>query len=455
MISDYIGRTLAGIQQKVGSSLAGPLEEYLTPDRFAVAWEECGHRFRYSALSPWVTFWAFLGQTIGADQCCRKALARINAHRFSNGLPLLANDTSSYCKARKRLPERLFEVLFRNTGAELYRRPMTSDHWKNRNVKLVDGSSSSMPDTEFNQEAYTQPKHQKPGCGFPVIAYVAVFCLATGAVLDIAFGTWNLHDLNLFCLLRDAFSSGDICLADRGFCTYAEIALLRKREVDIVMRLHQRRKTDFRLGRIVGLKDHIVSWSKPSIPSRYLSPEEFKLLPESMLMRELKYNVAINGFRTHSVVIATTLLDAILYSKEEVAELYFHRWDVELDFAHLKTTMQMDILRTKTPEMVRKEIYAHLIAYNIIRHIIYDAAQEHHLSTRRLSLKGTIQQIEASREMQCQNGSANGILLTLIAEDVVPYRPGRLEPRVRKRRPKNYRLMMKPRSVLKAKLMAA
>ena len=257
-------------------------------------------------------------------------------------------------------------------------------------MKVVDGSSSSMPDTPANQAAYPQPDQQRPGCGFPVVAFVAVFCLATGALLDLAFGVWFLHDLSLFYFVRKSLAWGDILLADRAFCSYAEMALLGQRGVDSLMRLHQRRRTDFRRGRILGLEDHLVRWPKPAQRSQGLRPQDYRRLPETLAVRELRYRVAVRGFRTQEITLATTLLDAETYLPEALAELYFLRWDVELDFRHIKTTMQMDVLRCKTPEMVRKEIWTHLLAYNLIRTVMWQAARGGSTRARRLSFKGTI-----------------------------------------------------------------
>jgi IS4 transposase len=338
---------------------------------------------------------------------------------------------------------------------ELTAKAGSADFWFARRVKVVDGSSASMPDTPANQAEYPQPSGQKPGCGFPVVAFVAVFCLATGALLALSMGKWFLHDLSLFYFVRDAFAFGDILLADRGFCSYAELALLKQRGVDSVLRLHQRRRPDFRRGRILGLEDHVVTWTKPERRSRGLREEDYRRLPDSLKVREVRYQVAVKGFRTREVTLATTLLDAENYFPEALAELHFLRWDVELDFRHLKTTMQMDVLRCKTPSMVRKEIWTHLLAYNLIRSVMWEAARRGSARARQLSVKGSLQHVLSFREARaCADPSATlgELLLKLVGQQVVPYRPDRIEPRVRKRRPKNYPLMTRPRSELTATL---
>lgn len=263
------------------------------------------------------------------------------------------------------------------------------------------------------------------------------------------------HDLRLFHFVRKAFVLGDIMLGDRAFGSYAELALLQRKGVDTVVRSHQARGVDFRRGRILGGMDHCVAWTKPPKCPKGLRREDYRLLPETMQVRELQYSVQIKGFRTKAVTLATTLLDSEKYSAQALAELYFARWDVELNFQHIKTTMKMDILRGQTPAMVRKEILTYMLAYNLVRSVMWDAAATDATPVRRLSFKGTIQYVMSLREVSRQPGppgQALGWLLQFTATQKVPYRPWRIEPRVRKRRPKKPPLMMKPRSQLKAEL---
>jgi len=404
-----------------------------------------------------VTLWAFLGQVLDPDASCNRALARIQAHRARLGLRAMSADTGGYCKARQRLPEQLLSTLCLDSGAALADRPRPEEFWFGRRVKVVDGSSASMPDTPANRAAWAQPSGQRPGCGLPVVAFVGVFCLATGALLALATGQWFDHDLSLFSFVRDAFVRGDIFLADRAFCSYAEVALLRRRGVDSVVRLHQRRRTDFRRGRILGLQDHVVSWDKPTRCPRGLRESDYRQLPDALSVREIRYRVDVAGFRTRRITLATTLLDAETYVPEALGELYFLRWDVEVDFRHIKTTMQMEHLRCKTPAMIRKEIWAHLLAYNLIRTMMWRAARIGPGRARRVSFQGTIQHVLSFRELGPpgrDRTEEQDVLLRLVAHQIVPYRPHRIEPRVRKRRPKNYRLMTRPRSELQAMLRA-
>jgi hypothetical protein len=352
------------------------------------------------------------------------------------------------------LPKRLFEKLFQITGQTLTEQASEKELWHGRHVKVVDGSTCSMPDTASNQKAFGQPPGQKPGCGFPTMAFVGVFCLATGAAIKCALGGWALHDLSLFCLVRTAFETGDILLADRGFCCYVEMALMQMRGVDTVARMHQRRISDFRRGRILGIQDHIVTWNKPQNSPRRISKKDFCSIPDTIDIREIRYRLDIKGFRPHMITLATTLLDSKVYPPEDLADLYFQRWAVELDFRHIKITMQMDVLRCKTAEMIRKEFWCHLLAYNLIRHLMWDARQSKRDCHDRSSFKGTIQYLISFRPFYSvttpfQRDIILSKLFSLILAQQVPYRPNRFEPRVKKRRPKTYSLMSKPRNELK------
>ena len=418
-------------------------------------WRRSDTVFVKRLFPPWVTLWAFLGQVLDPDHSCNRALATIQSHRAGLGLPPLSCDTGAYCKARQRLPEAILSGLCQRVGERLAGSAPPGQLWLGRRVKVVDGSSASMPDTLANQAAYPQPDSQAPGCGFPLMAFVAVFCLATGAMLRLALGPWWLHDLSLFYFVREALSLGDIFLADRGFCSYAEMALLKLRGVDSVLRMHQARKTDFRRGRVIGLGDHIVTWHKPENRSRGLRQEDYDRLPATLTVRELRYRVQTPGFRSREVTLATTLLDAQTYPAEALAELYFLRWDVEVDFRHIKITLQMDVLRGLGPAMVRKELYAHMLAYNLIRSEMWKAARGDRQRMHQLSFKGAVQYLRPTRSGGSSHTSTAQYarsLLGLVAQQIVPLRPDRIEPRVRKRRPKSYPLMTKPRAQLKAAL---
>ena len=393
-------------------------------------------------------------QALYPDPSCRATLAWLQTARASEGLPLLSQDTSGYCKARQHLPAGLLPRLAKRVAKALAGRVKPERLWCGRRVLAADGSSFSMPDTVRNQARFPQPCRQKEGCGFPVGVFVAVVCLATGAVVDAFVGGGKMHDLAMFYYVRSCFVAGDIFLADRGFSAYSEMALFLANGVDSMVRLHQRRLTDFRRGRVLGIGDHIVSWPRPKRCPKGLRPEDFERLPPSLLVREIRYQVADKGFRTRQVVLATTLLDAKTYPAEALSELYFQRWEIEVDFRHLKITMQMDVLRGHSPDVVEKEFWAHVLAYNLLRNLMWDAGERYDKIPTKLSLKGTIQHLLPHWPPFRRKQSAEEFedLLALIAVEWLPIRPGRVEPRVRKRRPKQYTLMSIPRRKLREML---
>jgi hypothetical protein len=324
-----------------------------------------------------------------------------------------------------------------------------------------------MADTQHNQAEYPQPESQAQGCGFPMANIVALFCLKTGALIEAAIGALATHEINLFRSLYECLQPGDVALGDRLYGTYADICLLKARGVDSVFRMHWRRKTDFRRGKILGFYDHIVEWTKPYACSQGLDPVLFSQLPEDIMVREVRFRVEVKGFRTFEITLVTTLLDAELYPKEALAELYFQRWEVEIDLRHLKTTMQMEHLSCKTPEMVRKEFYMHLLAYNLIRSIMYQASVESCPERSpgdsgeplRISFQASIQHLHnfsyalayADAEiLDCLYRT----LLYLVSKERLLIRPGRVEPRLKKRRPKDYKYLQKPRRQLRMELTA-
>jgi len=378
-------------------------------------------------------------------------LAWLQTARTAVGLEALASDTSGYCRARQRLPAKLMPQLGRRVAGELSNRADAEKLWGGRRVLAADGSAFSMPDTEKNQAKYPQPSSQQKGCGFPVAGFVALICLATGALLDAALGTQSTHDLVLFFHLRSRFRPGDIFLGDRGFASYAEMALFQAQGVDSVVRLHQSRRTDFRRGKVLGTCDHIVTWRRPKCAAKGLRAEDFARLPETLQVRELRYRVSVKGFRTSEVVLSTTLLDAVQYPAKALEALYFRRWQIEVDFRHLKTTMQLDVCRGKSPDVVEKEFWAHVLAYNLVRSVMWDSGEAWNGDALALSLKGAIQHLLSRWILYWYERTVDDHrrLLFFVHSEPIPFRPGRTEPRVRKRRPKAYSLMTKPRHILK------
>jgi hypothetical protein len=413
--------------------------------------------------SPLVTLWVFLGQVLSADHSCRAAVARLIAHRLSRGQRPCSAETGAYCQARKRLPEKFFSDVARHTGSALETNVDSRWLWKQRRVYVFDGSTVTMPDTQENQRAYPQPKVQQPGLGFPLARIGALFSLASGAVLDLGICRYAGKGQSESGMLRamwSIFRPGDVLLADRLMCAWTEMVVLKQRGVDCVCRFTSHRKADFRRGKRLGPGDHIVIWRKPTKP-RTVDREMYDTLPESLTIREVRVRVAQPGFRTETLIVATTLLDADEFTNYDLAQLYRARWNAELDLRSLKQTLQMDALRCKTPELVRKEIWTHILAYNLVRTIIAQAAVKYGIEPRTISFKGAIQTLEAFQPViaiQCRRNAAFRTqlyqqLLDAIAVHRVADRPDRYEPRQRKRRNKKYDLLMKPRHEVKRRIL--
>jgi hypothetical protein len=430
-----------------------PFAEVLSTTQVEAVLSECQVRFRERIFSPLITVSTFLSQVLDPEHCMRQAVARLIAYRAAAGLPSCSPDTRAYSKARQRLPEAVWAQLTRRTGRDIMLDAPAHWCWYGRNVLVVDGSTLSMPDTPANQLDYPQPASQKPGLGFPVVRIVALFSLAVGTVLDVAMGPYKgkqTGETALFRTLHHHLADGDVLLADRYFCGYFHIALVQERGADVVIRMHQLRHLDFRRGRQLGAGDHIVQWRKPTQRPDWMDEATYARLPETLTMRELRIRVPGKKGRSRTIVVATTLLDADEYPKHAIAALYRQRWHAELDLRSLKTFLQMDVLRCQTPAMVRKEIWVHLLAYNLIRKVMAQAAQEHDLSPRRISFKGTLQTLNAfsDRLRTCAAKDLEPmcrLLLAAVAQHRVGNRPDRVEPRAKKRRAKPYRLLNKPR----------
>ena len=452
-------RQVGQIRQQFTLDAALPFADILPADQVQQAVHAEQVCFRERLFSPAVTLWMFLSQVLDACHCCRQAVARFLAWRLGQGLAPCSADTSAYCKARGRLPEAVLARLVRQTGQRTHDDMPTDWRWTGRPVKVVDGTTVSMPDTLANQQAFPQSRAQKAGVGFPLARMVVLFSLAVGTALDAAFGPYRgkqTGESALFRQLHDRLQAGDILLADRYFCSFWELALVRERGGDVVTRLHQLRKADFRRGRRLGCCDHVVNWAKPARPE-WMTPEEYARLPECLAVRELRVWVTRPGYRTRVLTVATTLLDADAFSKQDVALLYRVRWFAELDLRALKATLQMGILRGKTPSMVRKEIWAHLLAYNLIRGLMAQAALEAGLLPWQLSFAGAVQTVVAFAPLAWLAGpeeweSLGAALRAAMREHRVNDRPGRVEPRRQKRRPQHYPLLTEPRDQARNRL---
>jgi len=412
--------------------------------------------------SPLVTLWVFLGQVLSQDHSCRAAVARLVAHRVSRGQRPCSAETGAYCQARKRLPEQFFANVTRQTGRALDASAQSDWLWKQRRVYLFDGTTVSMPDTPENQAVYPQHDSQKPGLGFPLARIAAIFSLSCGAIIDLGICRYagkGQGELSVFRTLWGFFRPGDVVLTDRLMCTWRELLTLQQRGVDSVSQLQAMRKADFRKGKRLGKEDHIVRWKRPLI--RSLSWQAQKVLPEYLTVRECRIHIEQAGFRSKSIVVVTTLLDAEQFTKEDLASLYRSRWNAELDLRSVKQTLQMDILRCKTPELVRKEIWTHILTYNLIRTIMAQAATRHGIQPRTISFKASLQFLEEFQRLidyQEHRGRTHRMmlyqqLLDSIASQRVADRPDRFEPRLLKRRPKHFAFLRKPRHVIKSEML--
>ena len=369
-----------------------PFSELLDAREIDVVLDELGVAFRERVYTPDVVVRMFLFQALSDDGSCRNAVSKLIAERLAQRRAPCSPNTGSYCAARARLPEELLRRLARRIGQRLASEAHDGWLWKGRTVKVVDGTVVSMPDTPENQAAFPQHTTQRPGLGFPLARVVVVFSLAVGTVLDMAIGSYQgklSGENTLFrSLWEGALEAGDVLTGDRYYCSYVDIALLAARQVDIVFRKHQLRPVDFRRGRRLGKHDHLVTWHKPQQRPQWMDAEAFARLPAELTLREVRVLVAEKGLRVRQLVIVTTLLSPEQFSKEEIAQLYRQRWHAELDLRSIKSTLKMDVLRTETPAMVRKEAWTHLLAYNLIRLKMAQAAACAGLVPRETSFKG-------------------------------------------------------------------
>jgi len=418
---------------------------------------ESGVLSRRRFFSKENTFWAFFSQVLDADGGCREVVRKLQAFAAMKSKALPSSSTAAYCQARKRVDLPSLAAILQYTSERLQETPDT-ERLNGRRVIVVDGTGVSMPDTEENQQVWPQQSNQKPGCGFPQAAICACFSLQTGGLLSYEVGNKKSHELPMLRKQWGTFKPGDIFLGDKGFCSYYDLSSFKDRGVDSVITLARRHPvTEAESVKVLGEDDLLTQWKKPvrSKASSY-SQTDWESLPEMLLLRQIKVTVNQPGFRVNTFHIITTLLDAEEYPASELADLYLQRWDVELFFRDIKTTMGMDILRCKTPEMVRKEILMHLIAYNCIRCLMVEAAKKKGVSAHRISFKGSVQalrqwepHLNQSKITRQERDRLIGLLYESIAGNIVPERPGRREPRAVKRRPKPYQLLTAPRHEMK------
>ena len=440
-----------------------PFAEVLTADDIEQAFDDADVSFGQTARSYWtpaLTLWTFLSQVLHGIKSCRAAVARAFV-AMALTRPPAALDTGNYCRARAKLPTALLQQLTLQVGDALEEAALSAWLWHRKNVLLVDGFTTTLPDTPENQKAYPQPQTQKPGLGFPLLRAVVLLSLATAAVRGLAVGPYQGKESGETALLRtllEQLRAGTILVADRFYCSYFMVALLRDRGVEVVVRLHQKRSYDFRRGRRLGRDDHVVLWHRPEQPE-WMSDETYAIMPEVLQVREIRKRVSTPGCRVRELIVATTLLDATAYSQEDITDLYHQRWHVELDIRAIKTTLQMDELRCLTPEMVEKEIWVHLLGYNLIRKVAAQAALLRGVCPREISLAASQQVVLGSWSRLTEATAVErwrlGVeLLRVLGKEQVGKRPDRCEPRAVKRRPKKQKLLMKPRRQARAELLA-
>jgi putative transposase len=415
-----------------------------------------------AVFTPAVTLWAFLLQVVSGRKCCVAAVARVAVLLAVLERPVPAMHTGAYCKARAKLPLGLLQRATRELAVAVEDAAPDAWRWRCRRVLLVDGSTIQLPDTPANQSAYPQSRRQQPGLGFPQMRLVVLLTFATAVLLDAAAGPCRGKETGetaLFRHLSGHLRAGDVVVADRAYCSYWAMAELQERGVDVAVRLHQRRNSDFRQGRRLGSGDRLVVWSKPDERPEWLEAEEYARMPATLAVRLVRVRVEQAGYRSQEIVVATTLRDPAQYSRQEIGDLYHRRWHVELDLRSIKQTMQMDELVCKTPAMAEKELWAHLQGYNLVRRMLAASAQATGRSPRQLSLAGALQTLEAFRGELQRAAPGSGSVAALVAallramgSQVVGDRPGRVEPRRVKRRQQKYPLLRQAREQARAEL---
>jgi hypothetical protein len=441
---------LAKIRRKSISQLAKCFTDFV-PSQILQP-HQSGEQSRRRLFSKENTFWGFFSQILNADSGCSEVVRKFHAFAASQSISLPSTSTSAYCQARQKLEETDLENILLHTSKQLLQREI-NHVLENRRVVVVDGTGISMPDTAENQQIWPQNRQQKPGCGFPQAFICACFNLQTGALLSYELGNKKSSELLMLRKQWGTFNSGDIFLGDKGFCSYYDVSKLADKGVDSVFTLAKRKLVSTQdADQILGEDDLLIHWPKPKWSKQLsYSKDEWLALPEKLVLRQIKVIVKEPGFRTRSFHIITTLIDTKNYNAEAIADLYFQRWDIELFFRDIKTTMGMDILRCKSPSMIRKELLMYFIVYNCLRLLMLKAADKANVPVRGISFKASVQALRQWEPLLKSELSTQeyyrllSLLCDSIAASVVNIRPGRREPRCRKRRPKNYQLMTKPR----------
>jgi Transposase DDE domain len=460
-MSQTTRQTVSGKRDSRDAAQGLPFHEILSAPMVERALAAEGVQYNQSIFTPFLTLCTVLSQVLDPDHSCRAAVARVIVYLAVNGRKPCSEPTGAYCDARRRLPTGVIIHLVRQTAREAEARARPEWLWKGRQIYLADGSVVSMPDTPRNQRVFPQSRSQRHGLGFPMARLVVLISLATGLVGDLAVGPYRGKETGEPALFRqtwDRLEPGTVVLGDRVFASSFAIAGLSQRGVAGLFRMHQARRYDFRRGRRRGVTAHVVTWSKPARPE-WMDEATYARMPDQLAVRELRFRVEQPGFRAHEIVLVTTRSDGELYTKEELADLYLKRWNIELDLRSIKDVLQMDVLRGRSPEMVEKEIWMHLLAYNLIRGVIVQAAEAHGKRPRQVSFKGALQTMTAFSESLRTAGLEQrdrlmAVMLKAIAGHRVGNRPGRAEPRANKRRPKKQRYLNEPRREARKRLLA-
>lgn len=398
-----------------------------------------------------LTFWTFLAQVLSPGSSCRAALRQAQAQARLEGRPVPADEDSAYCQARRRLPLEWLHESLQQVGGVLEQGVREAQRWCGHRVKVLDATTLTAEDTPANQKAFPQHPDQVPGCGFPLLRLAGLFCLASGALLGWATGDYWQSEMALAASLWECLAPGEVLLADRYYGCYRVLALVRARGAEAVCRLHGSRTADFRRGQRLGPMDRRITWTRPKEVPAGLSLEQWLAFPATLTVRLVRVRVEEKGFRTRTVTLVTTLLDAQKYPVGALAALYRRRWQVELSFRQIKTALAMEHLAVRSPEMIARSLAMHLLAYQLIRGLMQEAAQTWDVPLERISFQGAVDGARHFGEalLRARSRRARQALLAellrILAADAVPDRPGRREPRALKRRPKRYPRLNRPR----------
>jgi hypothetical protein len=409
--------------------------------------------YRQRIYPPMVTLRLFIDQILSPDAACQDAVGRRLSQRAANNQSPCSLNSGPYCKARKRMALRLPERLCKHLGQSLEGQAARLWGWRGRSIKIFDATTVSMPDTPSNQQAWPQSRTQDKGLGFPMVRIGALISLASGCVMDYALGSLSGKGSGEQALLREVSSnlvSNDLLLADALHSTWWTLQMLIALDVDALMPNDGRRQVDFKQGRLLGQSDHVVWWPKPQRAS-WITTQQYQQMPPGIWVREVRVNDRI---------MVTTLLNPEQFGANELASLYAMRWNIEVDFRTLKSTMNMDVLRCKSSPMVQKEIAVYLLTYNLVRWTMVNAAQLVDVPARTLSFAGARRMIwnfagHLRRRTYRDTAYMTATLLKSIASCVLPKRPGRVEPRAKKRRPKPLPLLTIPRQQARDQILAA